>query len=373
MNGMKIKYLFLILFPSFFFPVKSVAQRVIVIHTNTGQTIRHSISEIDSITVDSDFYIPTFRKTNITSGAWDGFAEYGNRFFATNAIEGISEYKDGIWKPAVGVPQDGLYYPIVKAVADRLIIACPRGILMQSGNDVYHWAIWYTTTDYAGTLGGSKTNFFAGAGTNGRGIFRWNGGEYFSATNQIAGCWYSIEALDENTIFFGAGATHVSGDANYGIKRWDNTRQEVVNTNIESGVFKLTLYNNKMYAADGGSVYVWNAGSFAKIRSGEKLRVAGNNMYCFASEGILKYNSAKNTFELFVSKDIGSFNEIEEYQNYIYLFGKNTIALNKNTQERINVECDFKDISIAAVTQFGLFVSNSILNIGIQKMVPSYQ
>lgn len=347
--------------------------KIMYIHTKDGNVVQFNVSEVDSITFkqNSSVYTPSFKQTNLKEGCWDGFAAYGDRLFASNTLWGIAEYINGEWVGASGILEGSFDFPVIKASGDKFFIATPRGITCQSGDDSYYWTLQYTTADYSGALGGSLSNFFVGAGTNGNGIYKWNG-IYFVNTNQTMGCWYSIEALDENTVFFGAGASHVSG--NYGIMRWDDSQQKIVETNLNAGVYNLTLHNNKMYAEGQGAAYVWNGSTFDKIFDGGvgKLKSTGGNLYCFYSDGVGKFNAATNSFDPFLSNSYGYFEEIEEYQGFIYLFGAKIMACDKSTGNWMDVSADSGYMNRVIATKQGLFISGSNTNSGIQIMTPIY-
>ncbi|MCL1944126.1 MAG: hypothetical protein FWF54_11355 [Candidatus Azobacteroides sp.] len=343
-----------------------------VLYDGEAVIYQNAVAQIDSVVfVDDKTGTLSFKSTNINSGSWDGYALYGDRLFATNTIDGIVEYKNGNWETVPGMPESAYSYPTMRACGGSLLITCPTGILVQLGDDNYYWSLWWTTTDYAGALGGSTSNFFAGAGTNGNGIFKWNG-TYCVSTNQTLGCWYSIEALDENNVFFGAGASHVSD--NYGVMRWDNDRQEVVATNLDYGVYNLAEYNDKMYTTGQNGTFVWNGSSFDQITpEAGKLKVAGNMLYFFGSGGLMKLNDAGTAFDLVLSSSYGYFSEIAEYQGRLYLFGMKIVVYNNETQAWDDVQADFNgNIDTAIPTKYGLFVSGVTSNNGILKMVPVY-
>ncbi len=354
------------------FSTKIAAQSTIMhIHTKNGNVIQYDIADVDSITFQEFNYTPAFKNTNITSGSWDNIALCKNRLFATHMISGTVEYIDGNWVTLNTGFSGANNYPIIGENSGSILIASSDGVYAQSPNDGNNFHVALNGKgDLAGALGGSSKYYFSTGGTNGNGIFRFTG-YWFADTNQSLGCWYSIEALDDDNVFFGAGASHVS--ANYGVVRWDGPQQKIMTTNLTSGVYTLTKFNDKMYAQGQDGVYVWDGSSFVKIHStGGMLRVAGNNLYCFNSAGVLKFDVASSTFNVWASKDKGYFTEIEEYDGWIYLFGEKVIGYNRASDTWKDIASDGSYITKAFISPVGLFICGNNNNKGIQKMVPNY-
>lgn len=291
-------------------------------------------------------------------------------YFAIEVTKGIRVYKNGNWEPYEYEPQDA-YYPVVKETNGIIMIGYSSGVYAEpaaNGGPGFHLAL--QAKDMAGALGGTAENIFVGAGTNGNGIYRYNGNN-FVLTNQTLGTWYSIETLGDE-VFFGAGGTHVSG--NFGVKRWDNASSSVVDTNLDNGIFTVVEYNGKMFASGYAGMYRWNGNNFDHIYDPiGKLKVTGGKLYLVSGNQVFLYNNTTGVFDDFYESDADSFVEIEEHDGVLYLFGGKGIYVYDTMKKESNlINSELTGMSVVSSSSFGLFISRINARQGIYKMVPQY-
>lgn len=320
-------------------------------------------------------YTPTFGNTNISTGSYTSFATYGDRVFAAETQIGIVEFVNGQWTTPTGMAssvRDEIFYAKMKEGANgKFFITCSKGIYVQTGNNVYKVAYWTGgQQDMAGGLGGSNTHFFASAGAGWDGIFKWNeAGQNFVATNQIFGCFYSIEALNESEVFFGSGNKSGGTDGkSYGIVRYNGT--SIVNTNLTTGEFNLAPFGNKMFAASPSEVYIWDGANFSPIytEGGGNLCKAGDALYLTNSTGIYKYNGT--TFELALEGNYAGC-DVLSYEGRLYAFGSSGIKVYYNDAWS-DIASSPRNVTTGVASTPGLFVGGTGNNNGIQKMIKSY-
>jgi len=326
-------------------------------------------------------YSPTVSSTNITTGRYISFATYGDRVFAAEVQYGILEYVNGQWITPVGMTNDvknNIFYAKMKQGAGgAFFISCSKGIYYQTGDNNYK--VGYPaggSNDMSGGLGGSNTNFFASAGADWGGIFKWNGSSFIS-TNQVTGCFYSIEALNENDVFFGSyGKSNGStGDGyTFGVMRWDNSQQKVVKTNLETGEYNVATFNNRMYAANGNNVYVWDGSTFNELYSngGGQLGVTGGNLYLSNASGIYKFDGT--TFNLMLSGDYYinyPASNVLSFEDRLYAFGISGIKVYYNGNWS-DVASSPTYVSTGVASTPGLFAGGKDNDNGIFKIAKQY-
>ena len=253
-----------------------------------------------------------------------------------------------------------------------------RSYVGREDGTVYDLIFW--NGDMAGVLGGTANAFFAGAGTNNAGIFKFNGQSFDCVYEN--GTWYSLKIAGEN-VFFGAGATHAQ-NKNSGVVYWSQSENRICETNLNIGVYNVEYYNGIVFAAgytDAGvhGTYRFNGSSFDKISEISEmsgmLKATGNALYFLNASVVYKYNNVTKAFDVFHTNEAGNiYTEIEEYDGFLYLFGSTYVeAFHAGTNTWLQVEMDAPtvSVSIAKSTPFGLFVSNANqLNGAIRKMIP---
>lgn len=362
--------------------------RIMTVHTKDNQVIERYVTDVDSITFRTGTltpvgppYTPTFRWTNINnvnypngSGAWDDFQVCKGTLYATNTLYGILKYEDGNWVPAPNMPGD--VSPIIREYNNKIYILAGNLYVEKDDGSGYE-AIFYAY-DLNGALGGTANAFFAGAGTYGTGIFKFNGQTLEQVYNN--GTWYSLDVAGEN-VFFGAGATHVDG--NYGVVYWSNLENKICETNLNNGIYNLASYKDIIFAtgSDNSAVegtYRFNGTSFDKILDKHGvLKATGGALYFLYGSVAYKYDDATASFEEFRSNVVGNnYTQIEEHDGFLYLFGSTYVeALYVESDTWLQVEIDAIDagVHVAKSTEFGLFISNMYHSYsGIRKMIPVY-
>ncbi|MCD7971056.1 MAG: hypothetical protein LUG18_00055 [Candidatus Azobacteroides sp.] len=321
---------------------------------------------------DDTDYTPVFMNTNITTGTYNDFTIYGDRVLVSEIGEQageyvVLEYLNGEWSLPAGLSSliSEIYYPRVRFSPNgQLFITCSKGFLYQTTSGAFAWSIFKDSQDMAGGLGGSASHYFASAGANFQGIYKWNGNGGFEEIFEN-GCFYSIEALNENEVFFGSYFKSNSNTApenryTFGVLRFNGS--SIVQTNLTQGSYSLTVFNNEMYAIGTENtigIYKWNGQEFSLISEKiGQLKVEGGNLYLLSGNEILKFNG--NDFSTFLD---GSYSDIVLHEEILYVFSKNGAKYFKDNE--------WKDISdqkgtVGISSSAGLFV---IGDKGIQKMV----
>ncbi len=323
-------------------------------------------------------YTPVFKSTNISTGSYVSFALYGkDRVFAAGVTEGILEYVNGKWDTPLGmsdaVKNDIFYARMRQGANGKFFISTSKGVYYQAGDNVYKQATSpWDKGDMAGALGGTDKNFFVSAGRNFRGIYKWDGVSKFVLTNQVEGCFYSIEALDDNNVFFGS---HTESDGTpgktYGIRRYNGSSIVAID-GFKDGSYNLATLNNKMYAVGGGKVYLWNGTTFNPIyEKGGTLRVTGGALYLLTASEVLVYDETAKTFTSTKPALTGIYYDIVYSDGFTYAFGETGVKAYANNAWT-NISTPATKITTGIASTPGLFMGGLGNNKGIQIMDKVY-
>ena len=315
----------------------------------------------------SDEYNSTFIPTNITSKTYTKFTTSGSRVLAAEFGVGensLLEYINGSWHTPNGydVISNDVFYPNIRFSPDgMLIITGSKGVYCQEGNNAFMYGYWTDTWDMAGGIGGSNSHIFVSAGSGFRGIYKWNASiKQFEETNQKDGCFYSIEALNDNEVFFGSyeKSNGTSGPGyTFGVLRFNGSSIE--KTNLTEGDYTLAINNGNMYAVNSTKVYVWNNNTFVEIfDKGGKLKATGNVLYLLTGTEIYKFNGT--TFSTFYT---GQYDDIVAHDGRLYIFSLSGVKYTKDNETWINIPNAAGTVGIS--TSSGLFMGGGA---GIQKM-----